>query len=97
MRRDLRLRAQTLIEALENLGYSRMKYGMDWKHRNFHVTISPHKDKLMFNLHVDTQNEMSSSPYSHHSRQHGKDVTKEYRRIIQEYRRLKFKHSDFQI
>jgi len=89
MRRDLRLSPNVLIKALENLGYSQMKHGMDWKHRNFHVTLIPHKTKLIINLHVDTQDKMSSSPHSHRSRQHGKDITKEFRRIIQEYRQLK--------
>lgn len=89
MRRDIQLRTSVLIKALENLGYSRMKHGMDWKHRNFHVTLSPHKTKLIINLHVDTQNKMSSSLHSHRSRQHGKDITKEFKRIIQEYRQLR--------
>ena len=58
----------------------------EWRRQNFHVIIlDPNKDKVTVNLHVDIQGIGSS----HRSRQHGKDVTKEFERIKQEYRRLR--------
>jgi len=90
MRKDIRWRPQTLIKALENLGYQGVRGPLfsssEWKRRNFHVVIlDPRKDKVTINLHMDILDIGSS----HHSRQNGKDITKEFERIKQEYRRLR--------
>ena len=84
MRKDACLRPQTLIEALENLGYLRVR-GMEWRRRKFHMILNPRKTKATISLHVEVD-KISSS---HHSRQHGKDIKKELERIKQEYRRLR--------
>jgi len=90
MRKDTSLRPQTLIKALQNLGYRRvcdpLFSSSEWKRQNFHVVIlDPCEDKVTINLHVDVQD----IGFSHHSRQNGKDITKEFQRIKQEYRRLR--------
>ncbi|MCJ7634466.1 hypothetical protein MUP77_18995 [Candidatus Bathyarchaeota archaeon] len=84
MRKDIRWRPQTLIKALENLGY-RSSREMEWRRRNFHAILNPRKNKVTINLHV----EIDKISSCHHSRQHGKDITKEFERIKQEYRRLR--------
>jgi len=86
----MRLRPQTLMMALQNLGYRRVR-GMllsssEWKKQKFHVVIlDPRKDKVTVNLHVD----VSGIGSSHRSRQNGKDITKEFQRIKQEYMKLR--------
>jgi hypothetical protein len=90
MRKDQHLRAQTLMMALQNLGYHRTRGPLfsssEWKRLNFHVVIlNPRKDKVTINLHMDIPDIGSS----HHSRQNGKDITKEFERVKQEYRRLR--------
>ena len=90
MRRDMQLRPQTLILALQNLDYHRVRGPLfsssEWKRRNFHVIIlDPNKDKVTVNIHVDVPKIGSS----HRSRQNGKDIMKEFQRIKQEYKKLR--------
>lgn len=90
MRKDVHLRPQTLMMALQNLGYHRVRGPLfsssEWKKRNFHVIIlNPQKDKVTINIHVDVPGIASS----HRSRQNGKDITKEFERITQEYKRVR--------
>jgi len=90
MRRNMRLRPQTLILALQNLGYHRVHGPLfsssEWKKQNFHVIIlDPNKDKVTVNIHADVPKIGSS----HRSRQNGKDIKKEFQRIKQEYKRVR--------
>ena len=58
----------------------------EWKKQNFHVIIlDPNKDKVTINIHVD----VPGIDFSHRSRQNGKDITKEFQRIKQEYKRVR--------
>ena len=84
MRKDVRLHPQTLVNALENLGYHRVS-GTEWRRRSFHVTLIPRKTKVRIDLHVDVLGIGSS----HHGRKGGDDITKEFERIKQEYRGLR--------
>jgi len=83
MRKDACLRPRTLNEALENLGYGRVG-GLQWRNGKFHVVLNPRRTKATINLHVDVPDKIGSS---HHSRQNGEDITKEFERIKKEYRR----------
>ena len=90
MRRDVHIRPQTLMTALQKLGYHRVRGPLfsssEWKKQNFHVIIlDPNKDKVTINIHVD----VPSIGSSHRSRQNGKDITKEFQRIKQEYKKLR--------
>ena len=84
MRKDVRLHPQTLIKALENLGYHRVSE-TEWRRRNFHVTLIPRKTKVTLTLHVD----VLGIGASHHGRKRGEDITKEFERIKQGYRGLR--------
>ena len=84
MRKDVSSRPQTLVKALENLGYHRVSE-REWRHRNFHVTLIPRKTKVTIDLHVD----VPGIGASHHGRKGGDDITKEFEQIKQEYRALR--------
>lgn len=93
MRKDASLHPQTLVKALQNLGYRRAltrapvtHLSSEWRRRNFHVILIPRKTKITVNLHVDV-----TTITSHHGRgrQHGKDIEEEFERIKQEYKRLR--------
>jgi len=84
MRKDVRSSQQTLIKALESLGYHRVS-GTEWRHGNFHVTLTPRKTRVTIDLHADVPGIGSS----HHGRKRGEDITEEFERIKQEYRGLR--------
>ena len=86
----MNLHPQTLMMALQNLGYHRVRGPLfsssEWKKQNFHfVILDPNKDKVTINIHVDVPGIGSS----HRSRQNGKDIKKEWQRIKQEYKRVR--------
>jgi len=89
LRKRMSVQLPTFIKALENLGYRRHKGSerMEWKRGKFHIILNESKKHVNVGLHVDVP-EYKVGP-THHSRQYGKDVTEEFKRIKEEYRRLR--------
>ena len=84
------VRLPTFVKALESLGYREEHKGfgrLEWRKGRFHIIVNQSKNHVNVSLHVDIQ-DYKVGPV-HRSRQSGRDLEEEFKRIKEEYKKLR--------